>query len=107
MRTINDLEKGELIYVSLPNTTGYIIAEFQTVLSEDQCLICYDRFNYSKGCTSKKFETLLNTNVIINEEKIKCIKEHFEIKNQITKLEKELEVLREKDYALSNLSSWV
>lgn len=99
MKTINDLQKGELIYVSLPNMSGYIIAEFQSVLSEDQCLVCYDKFNYSKGITSKKFEVLLNTNVVIDEEKIKTINDHFEIKNKILKLEKELDELKEQEFA--------
>jgi SpoVK/Ycf46/Vps4 family AAA+-type ATPase len=100
MRKHKDLKEGELVYASLPNSPGYIIAEFVQSLSEDQTLIKYEHTNFYEKSKSVIFAALINSNVIINEHKVKDIREHFEIKEKINKLEEELTNLKEREYIL-------
>ena len=100
MRKHKDLKEGELVYASLLNSPGYIIAEFVQSLSEDQTLIKYEHTNCYEKSKSVRFAALINSNVIINEHKVKDIQEHFEIKEKINKLEEELTNLKDREYIL-------
>ena len=104
---LEELKKGDKIYVALDYFTyQYNICEFQQILSENQCLILFEKEkyyredNYDSRKTESKFIAIETSDIILDDEKIKDIGEYHDTLKRIIDAENMLSELKNKEREL-------